>query len=702
MKSARRAALALPVLVAGLLAVHAARADDGMWLLNRAPLADLKQKYGFEPAPAWLEHVQKSAVRFNSGGSGSFASADGLVITNHHVAADALFKFSTAEHNYLRDGFYAKTRAEEIKCVDLELNVLMDAEDVTAQVNAAVRPGMSAAEAAEARNGAKAALEQESLGKTGLRSDIVTLFQGAQYHLYRYKRYTDVRLVFAPEQQAAFFGGDPDNFEFPRFNLDIAIFRVYEHDRPVHVEHFLKWNPAGTQEGDLVFLAGHPGTTQRLITLAEMEYARDTQLPAMLRWYKSREVLFNVYGRRAEENARRAHADLLRLENYRKVFDGYIDGLLDPAVIGAKRAEEDALRKFAADHPELAATDAWRQIADAQQIIAQHAVRAQLLAGYNYNKGFNSAAFTPGSLLGLARTLFRAPTEFAKPDRERFEEFHEAGRTALELGVFSAKPIYDDYETVVLTNYLTALAMELGASDPVVLAALGGQAPSVRAAALVHGTRLKDIAFRRQLWAMTPAQVAQVDDPLIAFVRVLDAESRRARGAIEQQLEVKTQAHTRIAQVRFAKDGDRTAPDATFTLRLSYGTVKGYAQGGQHIAPYTTLAGTYRRAAEHHDAPPFDLPPSWPGAKAKLNLDTPYDFVSTCYCIGGNSGSPTINRAGEFIGIVFDGNIQSLIWNYAYTDTQARALSTDVRAIIETMRKVYGADALVQELLGGQ
>lgn len=694
-----RSALSLiaPIVFAGAALL---RADDGMWLLNAPPLADLKQRYGFEPTPAWLEHVQKSAVRFNSGGSGSFASADGLVITNHHVAADALYKFSTAEKNYLRDGFYAKTRAEEIKCVDLELNVLWSMEDVTARVNAAVKPGMSAAEASDARSAAKAAIEKESLAATGLRSDIVTLFQGAQYHLYRYKRYTDVRLVFAPEQQAAFFGGDPDNFEFPRFNLDVAIFRVYENGQPVHVEHFLKWNPAGTQEGDLVFLVGHPGTTQRLITLAELEYARDTQLPAMLRWYKSREVMFNVYGRRAEENARRAHKDLLALENYRKVFDGYIDGLLDPAVMAGKRAEEDALRKFAADHPELGAQGAWEQIAAAQQTIAQNAVRAQLLAGYNYNKGFGSGAFTPGNLLGLARKLYRAPAEFAKPDGERLEEYHEAGRAALELDLFSAKPIYDDYETVVLTNYLTAVAMELGANDPVVLAALGGQPPSVRAAALVHGTKLKDIAFRRQLMAMTPAQMAAVDDPMIAFVRAIDPEARRLRSIIEQQLEVKAQAHAKIAKVRFAKDGGRTAPDATFTLRLSYGAVKGYEQNGQHIAPYTTLAGKFQRSAEHHNAEPFDLPPSWTAKKAALNLDTPYNFVSTCYCIGGNSGSPTVNRAGEFIGIVFDGNIQSLIWNYAYTDTQARALTTDVRAIVETMRKIYGADALVDELLG--
>ena len=683
----------LRLLALGLAAASAAlvaRADDGMWLLNNPPLAKLKERYGFEPTPAWLEHVQKSSVRFNNGGSGSFASADGLVVTNHHVAADAIYKLSTKERDLLKDGFLAKTRADELKCVDLELNVLMSIEDVTAQVNAAVKPEMSAAEALAARNSARAAIEKESLEKTGLRSDIVTLYQGAQYHLYRYKVYTDVRLVWAPEEQAAFFGGDPDNFEYPRYNLDVTLFRVYENGAPAKVDHFFKWNPAGTKAGDLVFLTGHPGSTQRLITMAELEYARDIQVPASLRYLKSREVLLNAYAKRAPENARRAQDEIRGIENSRKVWDGRIAGLLDPVLIAAKQAEEDALRKFAADKPELGAADAWDKIAAAQQVIAQNAMRANFLE----NHGFNS------DLFGLARRLARAATERTKPNGERLTEYRDSSKKTFELALFSAKPIYNDLEQVKLEHFLTVMAMELGANDPAVKVALGGKSPSVRAAELVNGTKVGDVEFRKQLYAQDAATIAQSADPMIQFALAIDEQARAVRKTVEQQGEVKAQAHSRIAKARYAKDGDKVSPDATFTLRLSYGAVKGIDVGGQSIAPYTQLGGMFTRAAERANTKPFDVPASWEKAKAKLALETPFNFISTNYSIGGNSGSPTINRDAEFIGIIFDGNIHTLVWNYAYSETQARSVSVDVRGILEAMRTIYGADHLVAELVG--
>jgi len=682
----------LTALLATTLLAAALRADDGMWLLNNPPLKDLQERYNFTPTPAWLEHVQKASVRMNNGGSGSFASADGLVVTNHHVASDALYKLSTKEKNYLEDGFHAKTRAEELKCVDLELNVLMEIEDVTARINAAVTPGMAPADAQVARQGAMAAVEKESLERTGMRSDVVTLYQGGQYHLYRYKRYTDVRLVWAPEQQAAFFGGDPDNFEYPRFNLDVTLLRVYENGQPARVQHYLKWNPNGTQAGDLVFITGHPGSTQRLITLAELEYARDVQVPGVMAYLKNREVLLGSYSARSEENARRAKDELFTIQNSRKVYDGRISGLLDPALIAAKQAEEEALRKFAADHPELGAADAWDRIAAAQQVIALRAPRHNLLEAY----GFNSDLFSK------ARTLLRAATERAKPNGERLREYRDSAKTEFELALFSEEPIYKDFEILKVKNFLEYLAMQLGFNDPMVQAALGGQAPAIRAAALVNGTKVDDIAFRRQLYAMTPEELARVDDPMLALARALDADARAGRKLIETQNEIKQQAHARIAQVRYAKDGDKVSPDATFTLRLAYGTTKGLEQDGEWIAPYTDIAGTFTRAEARNFVPPYHLPASWLAAKNRLKGDTPYNFIHTCYSIGGNSGSPTLNRNGEFIGILFDGNIHSLVWNYAYSDTVARSVSVDVRGILEAMRTVYGADALVAEILGGK
>ena len=672
------------------LAAAALHADDGMWLLNNPPLKNLKEKHGFEATPQWLEHVQKSSVRFNNGGSGSFASADGLIVTNHHVASDAIHKLSTKERDLMKNGYLARTRAEELQCVDLELNVLISSEDVTARVNAGVLPGMSPAEALGARDAAKAAIEKESLAATGLRSDIVTLYQGAQYHLYRYKRYTDVRLVWAPEEQAAFFGGDPDNFGYPRYNLDVTLFRAYENGAPAKMQHHFSWNRAGVREGDLVFLTGHPGATQRLITMDELEYARDTQAVNALRWLKSREVLLNSYAKAAPENARRAQDELRTIENSRKVWDGRIAGLLDPALLAAKQAEEAELKRFAADRPDLAAADAWNKIADAQAEIARVARRANYLENYDGNS----------DLFSVARKLARAAKERTKADGDRLTEYRDARRPQFELGLFSAKPIYEDFETLKLEHYFTLMAMELGANDPAVKIALDGKSPAVRAAELVASTKLKDVAHRRALYAQDAATVAASGDAMIQFALAIDEQARATRRIIEQQAEVKEQAHARIAKVRYAKDGDKTSPDATFTLRLSYGTVKGITAVGAEAPYFTKLGGMFERAAERDHTKPFDLPPSWLGAKDRLKLDTPFNFISTNYSIGGNSGSPVVNRAGEFVGIIFDGNIHTLVWNYAYTDTLARSVSVDVRGILEAMRTVYGADALVNEIVG--
>lgn len=687
MMNSLRLLAALAMAGAGLTTL---RADDGMWLLNKAPLAALKDKYGFTPDAKWLEQVQKASVRFNNGGSGSFASPDGLIVTNHHVASDAIQKLSSREHNHLKNGFLARTRAEEMKCVDLELNVLMSIEDVTARVNAGVKPGMSPAEALAARDAAKAAIEKESLAATGLRSDVVTLYQGAEYHLYRYKVYTDVRLVWAPEEQAAFFGGDPDNFGYPRYNLDVTLFRAYENGEPAKVQHHFRWNTEGVREGDLVFLTGHPGTTQRLITMAELEYARDTQAVNALRWLKSREVLLNSYAKAAPENARRAQDELRTIENSRKVWDGRIAGLLDPALLAAKQAEENALRKFAADRPELEAADAWDRIAEAQAEIARVARRANYLENYEANS----------DLFSVARKLVRAAAERTKPDGERLTEYRDARRRQFELGLFSAKPIYRDFEQVKLEHYLTLMAMELGANDPAVQAALAGKAPAARAAELVAGTKVDDVARRRELYTQDAAAFTASADPMIQFALALDEHARAARRTIEQQTEVKEQAHARIARVRYAKDGDAVSPDATFTLRLSYGTVKGITVPGAEAPYFTRMGGMFGRAAERDHTPPFDLPASWVAAKDRLKLDTPFNFISTNYSIGGNSGSPVVDRAGEFVGIIFDGNIHTLVWNYAYTDTLARSVSVDVRGIVEAMRTIYGADHLLAELLG--
>ena len=678
----------------------AAIADEGMWLFSAPPLKQLKEKYNFEPSRQWLEHLQKASVRFNSGGSGSFVSATGLCITNHHVGADALQKASSEQHNYLKDGFYAKTNAAEIKCADLELNVLISTEDVTARVNGGVKSGMDADQASAARGNAIAEIENESKKKTGLRSDVITLYQGGAYHLYRYKRYDDVRIVFAPEQQMAFYGGDPDNFEYPRFDLDICIFRVYENGQPAKIENYLKWNSRGPSDGELTFVNGSPGKTDRQLTLDELADTRDRFLPYLLRMFNRREVLLLAYGGRSFENARRARDDLFGDQNNRKRYDGYLAALLDPEIWSSLQAREQKLRGAIARDPKLKSTvAAYDRIRNAQAELVKIAPRYGYLEQERpITVGYRGPRAFYGNLFKYARLLTRAVDERAKPNGERIPAFRDSARESLELELFSTEPVYDDYEILRLTDSLTDFASQFGADDPLVKKVLAGKSPHGRAVELVAGTKLKDVAVRKDLYRKDAAALQAAHDPMIDLARLVDGPAREARKTYDAQEETKKQAYSQIAKARFAIEGASSYPDATFTLRLSYGSVRGYEQDGNQIPAFTDFAGLYQRSAEHENKPPFDLPQRWIDKKAKLDLSTHFNFVSDADIIGGNSGSPVVNKNNEFVGIIFDGNIQSLVLDCIFSDKQARAISVDSAAIIEALRKVYDAQPLVDEL----
>jgi hypothetical protein len=677
-----------------------ALADEGMWPFNAPPLKQLKEKYQFEPTLQWLEHLQKASVRFNSGGSGSFVSANGLVITNHHVGADTLQKIGDAQHNYLRDGFYAKTQADEIKSTDLELDVLMSIEDVTARVNGAVKSGMAGEQAANARKAVIAAIEKESKEKSGLRSDVITLYQGGAYQLYRYKRYDDVRLVFAPEQQIAFYGGDPDNFEYPRYDLDICIFRVYENGQPAKIDNFLKFNSHGPDDGELIFVSGNPGKTDRQLTLDELADTRDRYLPYVLQMFNRREVLELAYSARSFENARKAREDLFGHQNSRKGNGGILAGLLDPQIWSALRARDQKLRDAIGHDPKLRSTiAAYNRIKRAQGEIVKNAPL------YNYLEqerpsivGYRPPRALSGDLFKYARLLMRAIDEREKPNGERIPVFRDSARESLELELFSTEPIYDDYEILRLTDSLTDFASQFGADNPLVQKVLAGKSPQARATELVTGTRLKDVAVRKDLYGKDAAALQAAHDPMLDLARLVDGPAREARKIYDAQEEIKKQAYAEIARARFAIEGTGSYPDATFTLRLSYGRVRGYEQDGKQIPAFTDFAGLYQRSAEHDNKPPFDLPQRWIDKRSNLNLATKFNFVSDADIIGGNSGSPVVNKANEFVGIIFDGNIQSLVLDCIYTDTQARAVSVDSAAIIEALRKVYDAQPLVDEL----
>lgn len=672
-------------------------ADEGMWLFNAFPAARVKTTYGFEPTQAWLDHVRLSSAKF-SNGSGSFVSRDGLTFTNHHIGLGCVQNLSTAEHDYVKNGFYAKTQAEEGKCPNLEINVLAGIEDVTARVAAAATPGMSTADAGQAQRGAMSAIEQEcSTG--GLRCDVITLYAGGMYHLYQYRKYTDVRLVFAPEADIAFFGGDPDNFEFPRYDLDITFFRVYENGRPAQIEHYLTWSKAGVKEGDPVFVSGHPGSTGRMLTVAQMQFLRDVQYPWQLKSYKRRIAALKDFSRQSAENARIAQEDIFGLENAQKAIGGYQAGLLDKSLMANKSAREKKLQQFVASASKnvSGSGDPWRPI--------ETAVRAQRdiflpLTYLERRGGFR------GTLPGIARDLLRVTAEKPKPNGDRLREYRDSALPSLEQRLFSTAPVYKSLESNLLAESLAEMRDELGAAHPTVTRVLGGKDPEALAKEIVAGTTLDDVSVRKQLYQGGTEAVQASRDPLIELMRVIDPEARVVRKRYDDEVEaVEREQGAALAKIVFGAEGSNMPPDATSTLRLSYGAVRGYVEDGRGILPagtkvpfFTTIGGAFDHANRHGNKSPYQLPDTWTRAKSKVRLDTPLNMISTPDIIGGNSGSPVINTKAEIVGIIFDGNVQSLPWRFAYEGRLGRSISVDARGIIESLRSIYAANALVEEL----
>jgi hypothetical protein len=665
-------------------------AEEGMWTFDNPPLKLLKAKYDFTPTQQWLDHLRLSSVRLNDGGSGSFVSGSGLLLTNHHVARGQLQKNSTAEHDYLRNGFYAETPDQEMKSPDLEVNVLIAMQNVTTRVQGAAKGITDDAKALKARHAEIAAIEKESKEKTGLRSDVVSFYQGGEYWLYQYKAYTDVRLVFAPEQQAAFYGGDPDNFTYPRYDLDMALFRVYDNGKPLQTDNFLKWSAKGAAPGELIFISGHPGSTERQDTMAELLMQREVTGPAITAYLKHRIDAAQEFAAKGPEQARLVGSTIFGLQNSLKVYVGRAEALSDKAIVAKKQAEEDDFRKKVAANPEWQKEfgSAWDTIARVEEQVKPE------MKGQIFRR-------TDSRLFTIALQLVQYVAESKKPDADRLPGFNEASLDRVKFQMLSPAPIPVATEKLYMSTALKLGQEKLGKDDAYIQAILQGGDLDTTVNSLVDGTKLADPAVRKSLLDGGEAAIAASTDPMIVAARRVDPIVRETTQHIRDTYSsVLTPAGEKLGKARFLVYGKDAYPDATFTLRLSYGTVNGYEYNGTIAPPFTTFYGLYDRAAGFENKPPFDLTPKEAAGRDKLNLSTPLDFVTTGDIIGGNSGSPVVNREGELVGLIFDGNIESLAGDFVYEGAKNRAVAVHSAGMIEALRKLYSADKLADELEG--
>jgi len=689
----RSLALSLLTLV---LAGASLRAEEGMWTFDNLPTKKIQAAYGWAPDQAWLDHVRLSSLRF-PGGSGSFVSKDGLVLTNHHVGRGWIQRVSSKEQDLVKNGFAAVTREQEIKVPGLELMTLMATEDITARLNQAIKPGTPEKEALKLREAEIEKIKQAMQEKTGLTCEHVTLYQGGEHWIYSYKKHTDVRLVFAPEQQIAFFGSDPDNFTFPRHNLDFSIFRVYENGQPYQPKDFLRWTQGGLKAGDLTFVTGHPGRTSRQDTLAQMVYSRDFAIPLGLKAMERRKEALVAYAKTSAEASRQVNTQIFGIENSIKATTGYWSGLKDQAAMARIETTEKDLRAKVAKDAKLAATtsESWAKIEQATTV-------AKGLSKDQMNVGTANS-----TLLGYALSLLRIADEEVLPSEKRLPEYSDASLKAAKTRLGIPAPYYKEQEVFLFTKGLEEAAKELGPQHPYVKAMLGGKSAAEVAKAAVEGSKLADAEARKALLAGGKKAVAESQDPMIVLARKLDPLSRSLRKKQKDLVQsVITEHGTRIAKARFAAYGKNTYPDATFTLRLSYGAVAEYKANGTLIQPFTTFGGLFDRydgwggnAAKAHDGA-WTLPQRWVDKRGALDPSVPFNFAHKVDIIGGNSGSPVIDRKGELVGLIFDGNIESLPGNYFYDEAVNRGISVDARAIAHALDKVYGATALAAELTG--
>ena len=660
-----------------------------MWTFDAPPLDYWRRTYNFAPDQKWLDHVRLASVRLPNC-SASFVSSRGLVMTNHHCGRDCTAASSPADSNYIQTGFAAATLTDEKKCAGLYVDQLQSIQDVTRRVRAAITGNTPAKQAAQ-RTGVITQIQTECNQQTQLTCQVVTLYQGGMYSVYRYRRFNDVRLVMAPEGDIAFFGGDPDNFTYPRYDLDLTLLRVYENGQPYAPTDYLKWSPAGAIENELVFVVGNPGSTGRLNTISQMEFLRDIGYPASLAAFKRALAIYAELARTDTSAARRYQNDVFGVANSQKAVTGYRVGLLDTLSMAKKRSFERELRARIAADPKLQAQygGTWDAIAAAQRELA------------TFSPQLRYTGFGGGStLLPFAAQIVRIASESGKPDSARLAPYRGQGITTMTANLSRKVPIDTAFERLAIAAQLRAAQSELGPNDPFVKLALAGRTPEAAAAALVRGTRVADPAFRTSLLQGGAAAVAASTDPMIVLARGIDPLNRAVTARANALNAIIATNSEKIGQALFSAYGTALPPDATFTLRISDGVVKSFPSNGT-IAPYkTTFYGLYDRSASFDDKDPFKLPKRWVERKGNLDMATPFNFVSTNDIIGGNSGSPVINRNAEVVGLVFDSNIEGISNRFIFSTDVGRTVSVHSRGITEALRKMYDGSRIADEIQG--
>ena len=664
-----------------------------MWTFDVPPLEYWARRYNFRPSQAWLDHARLAAARLG-GCTASFVSADGLVMTNNHCARGCIAAVSRQGEDLLGNGFYATTRAEERTCPGGFVEQLREITDVTDQVSAAVPAGTPANRAADLRAEAIRGIEQRCRGtQTDVTCQVVTMYRGGQYKLYRFRRFTDVRLVFAPEVSMAFWGGDPDNFTYPRHDLDVTFYRVYVNGQPAQMDVFYRWSRNGSREGDLVFVVGNPGSTGRLNTLSVLEYLRDVQYPATLDAFARQIAVYTALGQMSPERTAALRNTLFGIQNSQKATQGYLAGLVDPQLMARKTAWERDFRNRVNANPELRQRygSAWDNIAR---------IRGQMRA-VDVPRRYHSFGAYGTRLLSLAGAIVRYPAEMAKADSSRLPAFRDANRQRTEGALYATAPIDTTQEIRMLAAYFTAMARELPANDPVRRQALGTQSPEDAVRAMVRASQILTGDQRRTLVQGGASAIAASTDPFVALARVIDPLERAIATQWTAYLNEEAQNDEFIARALLAVFGNTVAPDATFSLRISDGEVRRYPSNGTQAQPYTTFYGLYDRAYGFNLQEPWNLTPRWLAARSRLDLATPFNAVSTNDIIGGNSGSPVINRDGEIVGLIFDGNIEAQPMRFLFSEAVGRSVWVDSRGLVEALRRVYDADALANELTRG-